>query len=711
MKLHIVEKKYHQNGINYIGNGTFINDKCEVVFAYEGTQISSYDSNFITLRNTSGSLKEQGKFGLITSAGKMILGFDWAYIRDFSEGLVVVGNSQSKMGFCDEKGNIKIPLEYASAYDFSNGLAAVEKNDKWGFIDKEGNVVIEFIWDDARSFSNGLAAVQMGDKWGYINDKSEIVIKPKFYWSYYLDFDRNGLAGVSIGSKGIGVIDKTGKFVLDPPWDTLYRDNEGNYESAFYQNTMTKYAFFHNGKVVGDIIWDSRSYTNQYGMTIVEKNNLFGLASKSKVISFPQWDTIDFPQWDTIESWNHNLLYAVEKNNLWGYINEEGKVVISLEYENAENFIDGLARVKKDGKYGLISEVGKVVIPFEWDEIRYEYQGLIKINKNNKWGLIDSNGRIILQPRWDWIEECSEGFVKVKNDGKWGFVDNQDQIIIEFIFDDAYSFQNGLAAVKKGDKWGYINDKGEMVIPFIWDIAGSFENYNRAIVGEKSYYNGGKDYSHHDFLITRTGAKIKYTSYNGISFVNDKILKIRQYYYKLKRSKYGFIDLNGNVLVELQFSYIKGFDQYGYAKTNNGYIYLSQCNQKNENYDLDDDIELSELISNNVETTHNESSLTEINGSQIVEKQENSSYFGIVQNFITTPSYNPPSFDNVTVKNTQSINEDKIIKYLLNVSRVLLLSILLLFMFGVITFDNLWIAIPSLIIFLGSLFMNWALTA
>ncbi len=40
---------------------------------------------------------------------------------------------------------------------------------------------------------------------------------------------------------------------------------------------------------------------------------------------------------------------------------------IAPQYEDAQEFSEGLAAVKKDGKWGYINEQGKVVVPFQYD--------------------------------------------------------------------------------------------------------------------------------------------------------------------------------------------------------------------------------------------------------------------------------------------------------------------------------------------------------
>ena len=63
----------------------------------------------------------------------------------------------------------------------------------------------------------------------------------------------------------------------------------------------------------------------------------------------------------------------------WGFIDNQGTLVIPCDYYSVSLFYKGLARVVKDSKVGLINTKGEFVVPLgEYDEIRYENEPLKK---------------------------------------------------------------------------------------------------------------------------------------------------------------------------------------------------------------------------------------------------------------------------------------------------------------------------------------------
>lgn len=99
-----------------------------------------------SLHNGLASVRVNDKVGFINIKGEEIIKpqFDW--VGDFSEGLCVVRNDNSKneigkYGYIDTTGKVVIDFKFQYATNFESGRAKVEINNLWGAIDKTGKII------------------------------------------------------------------------------------------------------------------------------------------------------------------------------------------------------------------------------------------------------------------------------------------------------------------------------------------------------------------------------------------------------------------------------------------------------------------------------------------------------------------------------------------------------------------------------------------
>ena len=79
-------------------------------------------------------------------------------------------------------------------------------------------------------------------------------------------------------------------------------------------------------------------------------------------------------------------MHLVKIGNKWGYINKNGKIVIPLKYDYADDFRDNLAWVRLGNKRGYINKKGKLKISAKFDEMYDFCNGIAKVRLGNKYG-------------------------------------------------------------------------------------------------------------------------------------------------------------------------------------------------------------------------------------------------------------------------------------------------------------------------------------
>ena len=127
----------------------------------------------------------------------------------FTEGRMMVQNSNGKWGFIDEQGKLLGEVKWDSIGDFSDGMAMVCSNELYGFINKQGQQVGEVRWSRVNAFSNGLAAVKEGSYWGFINKNNEQVIPCQY--TEVASFKQDGTCDVKTKNGTWQVINTAGE--------------------------------------------------------------------------------------------------------------------------------------------------------------------------------------------------------------------------------------------------------------------------------------------------------------------------------------------------------------------------------------------------------------------------------------------------------------------------------------------------------------------
>lgn len=289
--------------------------------------------------------------GLIDTLGRFIQRPYYSEIREFNEyGLAVVryGNNNIRESLIGRDGELITNLNLREIQPFSEGLAAVKYKDGYGFIDTTGRLVIPGIYARVSSFSEGLAAVQKDGACGYINARGETVIP--FEYSKCLDFN-DGKAVVYKGIRRAGLIDRSGKLLIEPSVDRMLAFQEGR------------------------------------GLVRDEKYRFYYITEQAHLYDGYYQKATEF---------KHGVA-VVQVDGKWGIINQKGIELIPPKYDQIDNFEDGYARVRIQGFNGLASLNGDLIVQPDYEYISYAGDGLFRVEQGDMIGYFDMEGHWV----WD----------------------------------------------------------------------------------------------------------------------------------------------------------------------------------------------------------------------------------------------------------------------------------------------------------------------
>lgn len=175
--------------------------------------------------------------------------------------------------------------------------------------------------------------------------------------------------------------------------------------------------------------------------------------------------------------------YNTEK---FGYIDHNGKMAISSQYDSGGEFSEGLASVLINGLRGYVNKNGEPVIKCSFNEAGPFHDGLAVVKSEGKYYFINKKGENAFNKTFEWAADFSEGVALVTVKGLRGYINTKGTFIVEPRYDDICgSFSGGLAWVIKNGKYGYIDKNGKEVIEAKFDRASNFSE-GFAVVSIKS---------------------------------------------------------------------------------------------------------------------------------------------------------------------------------------------------------------------------------
>lgn len=239
-------------------------------------------------------------------------------------------------------------------------------------------------------------------------------------------------------------------------------------------------------------------------------------------------------------------LALVKQNGRFGYINPTGKIVIPLQFEDAESFSEGLAKVVRGGKIGYIDRSGMVIINFEYDVADSFGGGLAAVVKNGKKTILNKYGAPITKVSLDAIFSFSQEkqLRLIVKGGKKGVIDQEGNMLTGFEYDEVFDFTEGFAVVEKNGLRGYIDRRGKTLTPIEFETAVDFSE-GFAAVGHKGKYG----------YIDTSGKLITNYQYDHAEGFSEGFALVGQ------NNKYGYINTKGELITGLEFDSAVGFSE------------------------------------------------------------------------------------------------------------------------------------------------------
>ncbi|KMT22131.1 WG repeat-containing protein [Clostridium cylindrosporum] len=245
-----------------------------------------------------------------------------------------------------------------------------------------------------------------GAIYGYIDSKGNFVIKPKYQIAY--DFNGSGI-GIVQENKLMGGINTKGEYVIKPIYDSINPYKEGR---AIYVLNGTMGVIDEVGNIITK---KSYSFISDYtgGRAIIGVSNQDGSYTYGYIDR--EGNEIIPPKLLEANEFNDDVALVKVKDDVYGLINKEGKLLNTYNYGYVSQYGDGVMVFANsfNGPFGYINREGKVVIKPIYKVATGFKDGVAIVSTeevyNFKYGVINLEGKYVFTPIYSKIEHLGEG--------------------------------------------------------------------------------------------------------------------------------------------------------------------------------------------------------------------------------------------------------------------------------------------------------------
>ena len=279
-----------------------------------GWEFGAFTSDHLIVRHMD-------RAGLVDKEGSIVIEPKYDNIEYMSNPSYLKVFNDDRYGVVDVNGRIIVPVEYDYVGDMSEDIIIVRKQGMYGCFDRNGRMIVPMDYEEIREYVGGMARIRVKDRFGFIDTKGEVVVAP---FSDEVENFSEGCALVTIKGK-FGLVTIAGDWVVVPMYD------------------------------------DGSSFSG--GLAYLSHKGKYGYVDKTGEFVIPM---------QFVKATDFNTAYnmaCVASDKGWGVIDNNGTVVVPLEYDTVAITDDGYICVSKAGKFGILSRDGKKIIDTVLDSV------------------------------------------------------------------------------------------------------------------------------------------------------------------------------------------------------------------------------------------------------------------------------------------------------------------------------------------------------
>jgi len=264
-------------------------------------------------------------------------------------------------------------------------------------------------------------------------------------------------------------------------------------------------------------------------------NNSYGILDKNgKILK-----KLNYSWLGTME--NNRICY-LDTNGYYGFLNKNGNPIIPATFESEAYFRNGHCIVLQKGFQGIIDTNGTWKVKPIYDEIALSQENgpyIFKIQKEHFYA--DKSLKVLKKmPNSEYLH-ANFGVIRTKKDEKVGLEDLNGKIILAHQYEDIILWTEKLAIVQKDKKFALLKLPSQLITQFIYEEIIPLPYSCYAFAKKDGVY----------IKIDREGNEMNSLAFNTINDMISNCFSVSVE--KNGVSKYGVVDLNGNLMIPLEY--------------------------------------------------------------------------------------------------------------------------------------------------------------
>jgi hypothetical protein len=439
-------------------------------------------------------VKKENSDIIISKTGNLISSQNFFLVEDLGYGLLKIG-SEVKYGLIYKTGKEILPVEFDEIERLGDRFLKVRQNRSWKLYSINGLPLTEDIFLEINKEGRFMALKKDG-KWAISTD--ETITDSFIDGAVLFDFKYDDYELIEpvqilcmIGERETVLnhelqekipLDLQNIFTLQEGWlirkdstyhifdDAFVRISGSGFETVKYKGkwisgkTGDKWILYYNYAPFPDVFaYDSLNIlSDSYVLGYLDNKPflIFTNLKKQELNDFESVRTLKFSITDEPENPPVELLKIDYNRTKTSIFNQEGKEIISGNYDDIQAIGPEYLIIHKGGKTGLADTSGQIHVKPLYDAIANYHDGFVSILNQKKFGLFNMHLDLMISPRYDrLINAYNHSYLMVHEKEGYGLIDLNREKVTDTDFEEIIYWNDTTMLARRDGFWHFYDMK------------------------------------------------------------------------------------------------------------------------------------------------------------------------------------------------------------------------------------------------------------